>query len=831
MRTLSRVFALSIALALGFGTGFAQDGGDQTVDQKVQDIITRMDRGGLGTAFDRAVDLESLGPEVAPVLVKKLDGASGPVKLGIAKALLSMKVDDQRAAAISATKDVLKGDGSRDERVAAAELLALKGQRDEVKPLEKSLDAFSDPYVKLAVLKALKTRGRLLKAGDMMKELLKSDDFAVRAEAALRLGECDDFDSSKAILEELKTEPTERGRRAKALLESEQMARQIEKLGAVDDKDKLVKLRDKQIAELQDKIKQLEAADDTKPGDKGAALGPGTKVLKELEDKIGKYYVDEKKATLNALVDAAAKGMADSLDPFSQYMPPVDKEHFDQEMGQKYGGIGAVVQTNAKTGFLNIVRPIYGGPAYKAGIRTLDQIVEVEGKTTKGEKVNDLVLKLKGEIDTYVNIKVHRFMDGPDAEAVPMKIKRGTISLPSVRYDILPGKIGYLQLEQFGALASREIEFALNELEGKLGMRALILDLRGNPGGYLNQAVEICSKFLAKGKLVVYQQGREGTEFGKRRDFLVPTDDAHPDYPLYVLVDENSASASEIVSGCLQVHKRADLVGQQTFGKGSVQQIFPIEATGGKAAARITIAYYYLPDGRCIHRPRDPVRWRYQEMIRAEIERWKQEGTISDGQAKVLLEQYKQPPGGVQPDYLVKNEVLATEVLKKMALLLDSGKIEEYIQKHFTKDKKTLLDLVAWDGFDSSKYPDFDAFYTDSKTELSKDDVRKLLRAEVRRFAQDELAKVLPSDFQEDIQLEAAVYLAFQKLGDDITKFGQLDFIGKRFPKGVEKNPQPIVGKKGPPDSTDEDGEEQAPKDEKKEPKKDDKKPEKKEDF
>jgi C-terminal peptidase prc len=527
--------------------------------------------------------------------------------------------------------------------------------------------------------------------------------------------------------------------------------------------------------------------------------------------------------------------MIESLDPFSQYMTEKESTQFKETMSQEYAGVGAVVQTNPKTGFLNIVRPIYGGPAFKAGLRTLDQIIEVEGETTKEKKVSELVLKLKGKRGTQVHIKVRRFLDGPDAAPVDMAIRRDFITLASVRYDILPGKIGYLMLESFGAKASDEIEAALTELE-KLGMRALVFDLRGNPGGYLNQAVEVASKFLAKGKLVVYQQGRDGTEIGKRKDFLVQGDDQHPEYPLVVLVDENSASASEIVSGCLQVHKRADLVGQQTFGKGSVQQIFPVTSTDGKSALRLTIAYYYLPDGRCIHRPRNPVRWRYQEMIRSEIERWKMEGSITEAQAKILLEQYKQPPGGVVPDFAVKSDTLSADVLKKMAVIADSGKLEEYIQKHWAKDKDALLGLVGSDDFETSKYPGFDDWYGELKTDLAKDDVRKLLRVEVRKFAQDELAKILPSDFQEDNQLDGAVWVAYKKLGDDMAKVGELAFILKKFPTGIERNPDPIVGKKGPPDASDDEDEaepappKKAPKDEKAPPK-DEKKPEKKEDF
>src|SRR4051812_5467438 len=171
MRLSSRLAALGLAVSLVLGVATAQDA--PSVDSKIQDILTRMDRGGLATVWDRSAELQALGGEAAPGLVKKLDGASGAMKLGIAKALLDMEgADAQRGAAIAAVKDVLSGDGERDVKVAAAELLAIKGQRDEVKPLEKTLDGIHDPYVKLAVLKALKTRGKVLRSIDRMKELL-----------------------------------------------------------------------------------------------------------------------------------------------------------------------------------------------------------------------------------------------------------------------------------------------------------------------------------------------------------------------------------------------------------------------------------------------------------------------------------------------------------------------------------------------------------------------------------------------------------------------------------------------------------------------------------
>src|SRR5581483_9613869 len=198
--------------------------------------------------------------------------------------------------------------------------------------------------------------------------------------------------------------------------------------------DEVVKFKDKKIEELAERIKQLEA----EAAKGGGGMPPGFPILKEIEEKIGKFYVDgdEKKVGLGHLVDEAAKGMVDSLDPFSQYMPPEESKKFKETMAQEYAGIGAVVQVNIKNGFLNIVRPIYGGPAFKAGLRMIDQIVEVEGQSTADKKlfpnVNELVKKLKGPRRSKVHIKVKKFLDGPDADAVDMEITRDFIMLQSV---------------------------------------------------------------------------------------------------------------------------------------------------------------------------------------------------------------------------------------------------------------------------------------------------------------------------------------------------------------------------------------------------------------
>lgn len=210
------------------------------------------------------------------------------------------------------------------------------------------------------------------------------------------------------------------------------------------------------------------------------------------------------------------------------------------------------------------------------------------------EEVVDI---LKGQEKTKVKIKVRRSSWPEDRE---FEITRQKINLPSVRYIMLPGNIGYLALTGFQRECSDEIEKALLILEQQ-GMKVLILDLRNNPGGLLEAAVDVVDKFLPEGKLIASSKGRDPF-IAKEQKYYSKAEGTHPDYPLFVLVNRGSASASEIVSGALQDHKRATIIGEVTFGKGSVQQLFEVMSTEGKTRLRLTIAKYYLPSGRSIHK-------------------------------------------------------------------------------------------------------------------------------------------------------------------------------------------------------------------------------------
>lgn len=768
------------------------------ISAQVDEIFAQMNRAEGEAVWNGAIALEKLGAKVGPEVVKRLDAAKPEVKLAASKALLAMGDGDAfRSRAIQALKDVVRGDSPRALRVRACDLLSVYGMKSEVSRLSKILDTIHDPVVKIHLLKALRLRGRYRQAPRALKQFLGSEDFAVQSEAALALAETGNLEVAKEILSKLKDEPTDRGRRAKAYLELDDMVGKLERFGGLEKESDIIKLKDREIARLKGEL-AAGKQEEREGGKPKASATPGGALFEELFTKIRATYVDGDKTKIDDLVDAAAAGLVSHLDPFSSYMNAKSLTDFNSSIRQRYGGIGAVVQMDRKSGYMTIQRPIYGNPAYTAGLRTFDQVTEVEGVTTKGKTIAELVKVLKGPPNKPVNVKVIPFLGG---EERMVQIIRKEITLKSTRWDMLPGKIGYLQLSQFGHLATDEVEEALRDLEGR-GMQGLIFDLRGNPGGLLSAAVEISDKFINDDQIVVYSEGRKGTRYGMRQDDGGPSirrrrlrQPKHPDYPLVILVDENAASASEIVAGALQAHSRAELVGKQTFGKGSVQNIFPLQSQDAKAALRMTIAYYYLPDGRCIHRPRDVDLWRFRQRIRGEINRWKQDGMINNAQAKELSERYKAAPGGVEPDYRIEAPEIPQEKQRAYGTIFERDLMNDYIKAHWVANKKAFHELATFDNFDTSKYPGFDELWgkvqealdDEAKAVFDKNDLRILVRSTVRRFAQDDLARTLTSDYQEDHQLKAAVLVMAEKIGLKLETHDRLSFVKKDFPEGVAR--------------------------------------------
>ncbi|MEX0704248.1 MAG: S41 family peptidase [Planctomycetales bacterium] len=318
-------------------------------------------------------------------------------------------------------------------------------------------------------------------------------------------------------------------------------------------------------------------------------------------EQIDRNYVQD--VDRRELMEAAIQGMLTKLDPYSSYITPDELARFNQDVDQEFGGIGIQVQIDPETKRLTVMTPLPGTPAYKAGIQSGDIIMEIEGKSTEGFAIEDAVKLLKGRPGEEVTIGV---LHAGDKKLEQIKLTRDIIHVATVLGDryaegdewqyLLDEKhrIGYVRLTHFSRHTTEELRAAIEQLEGQ-GMQALVLDLRFNPGGLLTQARDVADLFVEEGK-IVSTKGRNTVE----RVLSATREGTCPDFPMVVLVNRYSASASEIVSACLQDHKRAVVVGERTWGKGSVQNV--IDLDNGKSALKLTTASYHRPSGQNIHR-------------------------------------------------------------------------------------------------------------------------------------------------------------------------------------------------------------------------------------
>ncbi len=308
-----------------------------------------------------------------------------------------------------------------------------------------------------------------------------------------------------------------------------------------------------------------------------------TKVLSIVK----KDYVDDK--SYKDLIYGAINGMLSSLDPHSSFMKPESFKEMQVETTGEFGGLG--IEITIRDNILTVVAPIEDTPAYKAGVKAGDKILKINGESTKNLTLMEAVKKLRGKKGTKVTISI--FREGLK-KLKDITITRDIIKIHSVKSKMYENNIGYIRITQFQQRTAKDVKKALKEFKKNFkNIGGIVLDLRNNPGGLLSQAVAVSDIFLKKGK-IVYTKGKVANS---NMEFYAKDDGTEGNYPMVVLVNTGSASASEIVSGALQDHKRAVIMGTQTFGKGSVQTIIPLE---GGAALRLTTAKYYTPSGRSI---------------------------------------------------------------------------------------------------------------------------------------------------------------------------------------------------------------------------------------
>ena len=306
----------------------------------------------------------------------------------------------------------------------------------------------------------------------------------------------------------------------------------------------------------------------------------------EVLEKINEEYVDE--INQSDSMDSAINGLLQSLDPYSAYMSPEIFNEMQTETSGEFGGLG--IEVGMEAGVVKVISPIDDTPASRAGLKAGDYIVKIENTQVQGKSLSEAVDLMRGPVGSSIELTVRR---RGEKKALTFNITREIIKIQSVKADLLENDIGYIRLTSFNENSGEQIESKIEELEKNQNIKAYILDLRNNPGGLLSQAIRISDFFLDNGE-IVSTKSRQPSE---NRKWFAKKGDLTDGKTLIVLINYGSASASEIVAGALKDHKRAIILGENSFGKGSVQSIIPLK---NKGAIRLTVAKYYLPSGKSI---------------------------------------------------------------------------------------------------------------------------------------------------------------------------------------------------------------------------------------
>jgi carboxyl-terminal processing protease len=306
----------------------------------------------------------------------------------------------------------------------------------------------------------------------------------------------------------------------------------------------------------------------------------------EVLEKINKEYVDE--INQSESMDSAINGLLQSLDPYSAYMSPEIFQEMQTETSGEFGGLG--IEVSMEAGVVKVITPIDDTPASKAGIKAGDYIVKINNTQVQGKSLSEAVDLMRGLVGTDIELTVRR---RGVKKALTFIITREIIEVQSVKSDLLENNIGYIRLTSFNDNSSDQIKKKIKKLKENENLKAFILDLRNNPGGLLTQAIKISDFFLENGEIVSTKSRKKS----ENRKWFAKKGDITDGKPLLVLINYGSASASEIVAGALKDHKRAIILGENSYGKGSVQSIIPLK---NKGAIRLTVAKYYLPSGKSI---------------------------------------------------------------------------------------------------------------------------------------------------------------------------------------------------------------------------------------
>ncbi|MBI3817872.1 MAG: hypothetical protein HY286_04215 [Planctomycetes bacterium] len=802
-RSLPVGTAILLVLFYYNSAALAQDS-KQDPKAVVESVVERAASTDVGKLWSLSDELVAMGKGKAErdAIRIALKSSDSRATLVLSRALLQIEketfTDDVAASLIK----VLKSNSEESESAAAmlgSNLLALeKNDQDKLtSELDKLLTTGGlQPKTRIATAQTLHKLGNGEQKSLALKELktfFKSDDPELKSEGALALAVCGDVEDVRSYLKKMQDEPTDRGKLAKSLLDRDDDARTFR-------------------ARLERASVATDDAPTPKPLGKNEILQPGDpRVLTEILSKIEELHVQGDQWTREDLVAAAARGMLNELDPHSTYFTAQEYQKMIQQLRQIYAGIGAQVRVIGRE--FTIVRPFFSAPAYNAGIRAGDHVVSIineengkEGEwATDGQPEDEVIKRLKGTPGTSLKLKVFR-RGWTESKVFP--IQRELIKIPLLESEMLPNGIAYFELLEFGSEVPVQLAKELDRMQQSGELKGVILDLRGNPGGFLESAQDLCSIFLPKNKLVCYTEGRKGArrEFKTRRGPMIPES-----VPVAILINSYSASASEITAGCLQDYGRATIIGEHSFGKGSVQQLFPLKSmpdefdpetddTNGNGVhdegehftdlnkngkcdlgpkIKITIERYFLPLGRNVNTEYDH-------------------------------EKRKVSRGGIAPDLTVDWPILdlgrEAEVQRLMsdtlARVVDGkvvdadDKITKYIREQFPKNPELFKSIAISDAKDTAKYPGFDDLMKSLKTWLDPNEVRKVIRLKIRDRVAEDRGKMFPGtglqgDIEEDPQLRQAIAKLYDQTNvkfDSVPEYA--DLLKREKDLGINLGPK-----------------------------------------
>ncbi len=486
---------------------------------------------------------------------------------------------------------------------------------------------------------------------------------------------------------------------------------------------------------------------------KNFTLAKWVEVYNSILKELNRSYVDS--LEVGRIQRTAIDAMLSSLDPYTQYVPEEEQENFQMMLTNTYGGIGAIIYKPDVNGNVIINEPYEGSPAARNGIRCGDEVEAIDGVSTHGLTSQESSDRMRGKPGTTVALTVKKLR----GQTVDIPVVRERISLPSVEYvGMLNENDGYILLEKFTEGVGQDIRDAYHKLKDQ-GMKRLVLDLRGNGGGLMHEAVNIVSLFVPRGSVVVSSKGRDAAE---ERVYKTTTDPVDQEIPIVVLVDSGSASASEIVSGALQDYDRATIVGTRTYGKGLVQSIRPLPYDG---QLKVTTAKYYTPSGRCVqaidysHRNEDGSVGFIPDSLTHEF-------TTAHGR-KV------RDGGGITPDF----EVKAHRYSRLTYSLVLGGIVEQYALKYVQEHES----IPAVEDFHFDEYEDFVAFASTKEFDY-RSSARALFDQMKKTLEEDGLTEAVSSELsalEKSLDMDKPTFLRLKK--DEVIPFIEEEIVVRYY--------------------------------------------------